>query len=155
MEWSPDLMNKLEALRSKIEQTGQDFDTYVDGWQLQRFQNYWDYIQLDTLLSLQRPVTKVEDEPIFIIYHQITELYFKLTRIEIDSIAKNDANTVEDFTKRIQRINRYFGALRGSFSVMELGMNKEEFLAFRNALSPASGFQSVQYRIIELGCTPS
>ena len=154
MEWSPDLMNKLEALRSKIEQTGQDFDTYVDGWQLQRFQNYWDYIQLDTLLSLQRPLTKVEDEPIFIIYHQITELYFKLTRIEIDSIAKNDANTVEDFTKRIQRINRYFGALRGSFSVMELGMNKEEFLAFRNALSPASGFQSVQYRIIELGCTP-
>ena len=68
MEWSPDLMKKLEALRSKIEQTGQDFETYVNGWQLQRFQNYWDYIQLDTLLSLQRPVTQVEDEPIFIIY---------------------------------------------------------------------------------------
>lgn len=154
MEWSPDLMKKLEALRSKIEQTGQDFETYVNGWQLQRFQNYWDYIQLDTLLSLQRPVTQVEDEPIFIIYHQITELYFKLARIEIDAIAKNEANTVADFTERIHRINRYFGALRGSFGVMELGMKKEEFLAFRDALAPASGFQSVQYRIIELGCAP-
>ena len=66
MEWSPELMRKLEALRAKIEATDQDFETYVNGWQLQRFQNYWDYIQLDTLLSLQRPTTEVEDEPIFI-----------------------------------------------------------------------------------------
>lgn len=65
MEWSPEIMQKLEALRSKIEATGQDFETYVNGWQMQRFQNYWDYIQLDTLLSLQRPVTRVDDEPIF------------------------------------------------------------------------------------------
>lgn len=154
MEWSPEIMQKLETLRSKIEATGQDFETYVNGWQMQRFQNYWDYIQLDTLLSLQRPVTRVDDEPIFIIYHQITELYFKLTRIEIDAIAKNDALHVDDFLERIQRINRYFGALRNSFNVMELGMKKEEFLAFRDALAPASGFQSVQYRIIELGCAP-
>ena len=104
-------MKKLEALRSKIEQTGQDFETYVNGWQLQRFQNYWDYIQLDTLLSLQRPVTQVEDEPIFIIYHQITELYFKLARIEIDAIAKNESNTVTDFTERIHRINRYLSLI--------------------------------------------
>ena len=154
MEWSPELMRKLEALRSKIEATDQDFETYVNGWQLQRFQNYWDYIQLDTLLSLQRPTTEVEDEPIFIIYHQITELYFKLARIEIDAIAKSSDSTVPEFIERVQRINRYFGALRGSFGVMELGMKKEEFLAFRDALAPASGFQSVQYRIIELGCSP-
>ena len=154
MEWTPELMEKLASLRSKIEDTGQDFETYVNGWQLQRFQNYWDYIQLDTLLSLQRPVTEVRDEPIFIIYHQITELYFKLTRIEIDAIAAKPVDDVADFLERIRRINRYFGALRNSFGVMELGMKKEEFLRFRDALAPASGFQSVQYRIIELGCAP-
>ena len=153
MEWSPELMEKLAALREKIERTGQDFETYVNGWQRASFQNYWDYIQLDTLLSLQRPVTEVADEPIFIIYHQITELYFKLVRIEIDAIAAGDLSA-EDFTERIHRINRYFGALRSSFGVMEKGMKKEEFLAFRDALAPASGFQSVQYRIIELGCAP-
>jgi len=153
MEWSPELMEKLADLRNKIEATGQDFETYVNGWQRASFQNYWDYVQLDTLLSLQRPVTDVADEPIFIIYHQITELYFKLARIEIDAIAAGDLSA-EDFTERLHRINRYFGALRGSFGVMEKGMKKDEFLAFRDALAPASGFQSVQYRIIELGCAP-
>ena len=153
MEWSPELMEKLTELRNKIEATGQDFETYVNGCQRASFQNYWDYIQLDTLLSLQRPVTDIVDEPIFIIYHQITELYFKLARIEIDAIATGDLS-VADFTERIHRINRYFGALRGSFGVMENGMKKDEFLAFRDALAPASGFQSVQYRMIELGCAP-
>ena len=153
MEWSPELMEKLADLRNKIEATGQDFETYVNGWQRASFQNYWDYVQLDTLLSLQRPVTDVADEPVFIIYHQITELYFKLARIEIDAIAAGDLS-VEDFTERLHCINRYFGALRGSFGVMEKGMKKDEFLAFRDALAPASGFQSVQYRIIELGCAP-
>ena len=68
MEWSPELMEKLADLRNKIEATGQDFETYVNGWQRASFQNYWDYVQLDTLLSLQRPVTDIADEPIFIIY---------------------------------------------------------------------------------------
>ena len=147
-------MQKLTALREKIESTDQDFETYVNGWQRSRFQNYWDYIQLDTLLTLQRPVTDIADEPIFIIYHQITELYFKLARIEIDAIAAAEVLEVADFAERIHRINRYFGALRGSFGVMEKGMKKEEFLSFRDALAPASGFQSVQYRIIEMGCAP-
>jgi len=154
MEWTPELMEKLAALRCKIESTGQDFETYVDGWQHAQFKNYWDYIQLETLLSLQRPVTDVPDEPIFIIYHQITELYFKLARIEIDTIAATEQLEVADFKERIDRLNRYFGALRSSFGVMEKGMKKSEFLAFRDALAPASGFQSAQYRIIELGCAP-
>jgi tryptophan 2,3-dioxygenase len=154
MEWTPELMEKLAALRGKIESTGQDFETYVDGWQHAQFKNYWDYIQLETLLSLQRPVTDVPDEPIFIIYHQITELYFKLARIEIDTIAATEQLEVADFKERIDRLNRYFGALRSSFGVMEKGMKKSEFLAFRDALAPASGFQSAQYRIIELGCAP-
>ena len=154
MEWTPELMKKLEVLRDKIESTGQDFETYVNGWNKSKFLTYWDYIQLETLLSLQRPVTEIADEPIFIIYHQITELYFKLARIEIDAIASAEPLEVADFVERLHRINRYFGALRGSFGVMEKGMKKEEFLTFRDALAPASGFQSVQYRIIELGCAP-
>ena len=45
-------MEKLAALRGKIESTGQDFETYVDGWQHAQFKNYWDYIQTDALLNL-------------------------------------------------------------------------------------------------------
>ncbi len=146
-------MKELEHLRGKIEATGQDFSTYVKGWQNSRYTNYWDYIQLETLLSLQRPRTEIADEPIFIIYHQITELYFKLARIELDAIASGTCSAAV-FIERVHRINRYFGALRDSFGVMEKGMNKAEFLAFRDALAPASGFQSVQYRIIELACAP-
>ena len=71
-----DLITKIKA---KYEKNGQDFKAYLEGLLYQEYTNYWDYIQVDTLLSLQKPKTDIPDELIFIMYHQITELYFKLS----------------------------------------------------------------------------
>jgi tryptophan 2,3-dioxygenase len=100
-------------------------------------------------------------------YHQITELYFKLCLHEMEQMAENgkkiDANgedkgwnksmDVNFFFDRLQRMDRYFEALTKSFDIMVLGMEKEQFQRFRMALLPASGFQSAQYRLIEFAST--
>jgi tryptophan 2,3-dioxygenase len=117
------------------------------------FLTYWDYIHLDTLLSLQNPKTPFPDEEIFIIYHQITELYFKLALHECVQISNAQNLTADSFTFRLKRINRYFEALTHSFEIMVEGMEKEQFLKFRMSLLPASGFQSAQYRMIEIYAT--
>jgi tryptophan 2,3-dioxygenase len=101
---------------------------------------------------LQQPRTNFPDENIFITYHQITELYFKLILQELQQIAQNPRNVVF-VCDRMRRINRYFAQLIGSFDVMVEGMDREQFLQFRMALLPASGFQSVQIRMIEMAST--
>ena len=65
---------------------GQDLSSYLDGLLQSDYLTYWDYIHLDTLLSLQTPKTAFPDEKIFILYHQITELYFRLILNEIEQI---------------------------------------------------------------------
>jgi tryptophan 2,3-dioxygenase len=114
---------------------------------------YWDYIQLDTLLSLQKPKTSFPDEVVFIMYHQITELYFKLALREFEALGQMTSLNKTHFIDRVGRINRYFDALVKSFEVMIDGMDREEFLKFRMSLLPASGFQSAQYREIEIYST--
>lgn len=118
--------------------------------------SYWDYIQLDTLLSIQRPKTEYEDEKVFIIYHQITELVFKLMLNELEQVVhcaiSSQNKIVED---KFKRLNEYSRLLIDSFEIMRSGMSYEDYNNFRHALSPASGFQSVQFRIIELHCTSS
>ena len=124
--------------------------SYLDGLLHADFLTYWDYIHLDTLLSLQSPKTPFPDEEIFIMYHQITELYFKLVLHECKQITENEHLTADFFTARLKRINSYFEALTKSFDIMVDGMEKEQFLQFRMSLLPASGFQSGQYRMIEI-----
>ena len=166
MEWSDDIKEKVEKLDQKYATSGQDLGSYLDGLLYANPLHYWDYTCVDTLLSLQNPKTDFPDEEIFIIYHQITELYFKLVLNEIKQIAHNGKNLsehgedlgwkdyldVDFFTARLTRINNYFEALIKSFGIMVHGMEKEQFLKFRMSLLPASGFQSAQYRMIEI-CT--
>ena len=85
--------------------------------------------------------------------HQITELYFKLCLHEIDQILNNKSLTTEFFTARLKRMIAYFTNLTHSFEIMVGGLEPEQFLKFRLSLMPASGFQSVQYRIIEIAST--
>jgi len=153
MEFTSDIREKLNQLQDKYTAMGQDMASYLDGLLYADFLTYWDYIHLDTLLSLQSPKTPFPDEEIFIMYHQITELYFKLTLHECKQIANHQNLTVDFFTKRLKRINAYFNALTTSFEVMVEGMEKEQFLKFRMSLLPASGFQSGQYRMIEICAT--
>jgi tryptophan 2,3-dioxygenase len=153
MDFSPEIEDRLKRLQEKYEAMGQDMTSYLDGLLHADFLTYWDYIHLDTLLSLQNPKTPLPDEEIFIIYHQITELYFKLMLHECRQTSAQNPLTAEFFTARLQRINRYFEALTQSFDIMIDGMEKEQFLKFRMSLLPASGFQSGQYRMIEIYAT--
>ena len=153
MELTPQIKDKLDKLQEKYTAMGQDMSAYLDGLLYADFLTYWDYIHLDTLLSLQHPKTSFPDEEIFIMYHQITELYFKLSLHELKQIAEHEQLTVKFMTDRVKRINAYFTALVSSFEVMVDGMEKEQFLKFRMSLLPASGFQSGQYRMIEISAT--
>ncbi|WP_299221598.1 tryptophan 2,3-dioxygenase family protein [uncultured Aquimarina sp.] len=150
----PEIAEKIRQLEKKFKNSGQDLGSYLDGLLHDRYLTYWDYIHLDTLLSLQIPRTHFPDEEIFIMYHQITELYFKLIIHELKQIIDDKLQTAEFFTKKLDRINRYFRVLIDSFDVMIKGMDREQFLKYRMSLLPASGFQSVQFRMIEIYSTP-
>ncbi len=154
MPASPESLQWLDQLQEKYAADGQDLAAYLEGHYYRRYVNYWDYARLDTLLSLQTPLTDIPDERIFIIYHQITELYFKLCLHEYEQIGFNAGLTGAELLTRVTRINRYFEHLTSSFDVMVDGMDKKQFLQFRMALMPASGFQSAQYRMIEIASTP-
>lgn len=152
-DMSSELLNKLKQLSDKYEQNGQNLADYLDGMMHAQYLTYWDYVQLDTLLSLQRPKTTFEDEMIFVTYHQITELYFKLILWELAQITDGSITKPQIFLDKVQRLNRYFRQLESSFSIMTDGMRHQQFNEFRLALIPSSGFQSVQYRLIELHST--
>ncbi|QMU31536.1 tryptophan 2,3-dioxygenase family protein [Adhaeribacter radiodurans] len=153
MPLEPQVLEQLKKLEEKYSALGQDLAAYLEGLYHSDFLNYWDYIHLDTLLSLQTPRTTFPDEKIFILYHQITELYFKLCLNEYEQIGNLPDDALPELIMRITRINRYFENLIDSFDVMVDGMDPKEFLQFRMSLMPASGFQSVQFRMIEICST--
>ncbi|SNY94747.1 tryptophan 2,3-dioxygenase family protein [Flagellimonas pacifica] len=146
--------SQINKLEEKYKNSGQDLSSYLDGLLYQRYLTYWDYIHLDTLLSIQVPRTHFPDEEIFIMYHQITELYFKLILHEQKQIVEDKSQDLDFFIEKVNRINNYFKALISSFGIMIKGMEREQFLRYRMALLPASGFQSAQYRMIEIYSTP-
>jgi tryptophan 2,3-dioxygenase len=148
-----EIQERLRLLGEKYGAMGQDMKSYLDGLLHADYLTYWDYIHLDTLMSLQSPRTPIPDERIFILYHQITELYFRLVLDAIAQLAAAAAArklTLDLMKRQLARINRYFKQLIDSFDIMVEGMDREEFLKFRMSLLPASGFQSVQYRMIEI-----
>ncbi|MFI5219524.1 MAG: tryptophan 2,3-dioxygenase family protein [Bacteroidia bacterium] len=167
MALNPEIEKKVNELEKKYASMGQDLNSYLDGLLFSNYLTYWDYTNVDKLLTLQAPRTDFPDELIFIIYHQVTELYFRLCLHELEQIANNGRNVLPDghdmgwkekldaefFVERLTRVNRYFEALTKSFDIMVDGMEPQQFLLFRMALLPASGFQSAQYRMIEICST--
>ena len=154
MEEDKRIESQINKLEEKFKNSGQDLGSYLDGLLYQRYLTYWDYIHLDTLLSIQVPRTHFPDEEIFIMYHQITELFFKLILHEQKQLVDDKSQRLDFFVDRVNRINSYYKALISSFSIMIKGMEREQFLRYRMALLPASGFQSAQYRMIEIYATP-
>ncbi len=153
MELTPEILERITLLKAKYDAQGQDLVAYLDSLLYSRMPNYWDYVQVDTLLSLQKTYTDFPDEVVFLMYHQVTELYFKLCLHEFQQISDRKNLDAAFFVEHVQRINRYFEALTKSFEIMVDGMQREQFLKFRLALAPASGFQSAQYRKIEIHST--
>lgn len=107
----------------------------------------------ETLLSLQVQRTTLPDEMVFIIYHQINELLFKMIQWEIDQVSQMEQVEANFFTEKLRRISRYFDMLASSFEIMGDGMELAQYMKFRNTLTPASGFQSASYRLIEFSST--
>ena len=136
-------------LKEKYDSIDQDLDTHLEGLLYSKPINYWDYIHTDALLNLQIQRTTLPDEMVFIMYHQINELIFKMILWEIDQVAKEDNITASFFSTKLRRISRYFDMLTSSFNIMRDGMEVEQYMKFRTTLTPASGFQSAQYRKIE------
>lgn len=153
MEITPSVHDKLNDLEAKFKALGQKTETHLEGLLWAKPITYWDYIQTDALLGLQIQRTTLPDEMVFIMYHQVNELLFKMILWETEQLCHNEALTTAFFTERLMRISRYFDMLTASFTIMGDGMEVEQYMKFRNTLTPASGFQSAQYRLIEFAST--
>lgn len=145
--------NLHQRIEEKFKAIGQNPDTHLEGLIWAKPITYWDYIHTDALLNLQLQRTTLPDEMVFIMYHQINELLFKMILWEIDQVSDAEQIEAAFFTEKLTRISRYFDMLSSSFVIMGDGMEKEQYMKFRNTLTPASGFQSAQYRLIEFSST--
>jgi tryptophan 2,3-dioxygenase len=121
---------------------------------------YWEYIGVETLLSLQSGVEGSEaalsnDEVMFIVVHQIDELWFKLILREMVTVRNLFARppvpeqSLAAAVRGIRRMETILHQLAGHFALMET-MTTRDYLAFRDKLTGASGFQSAQMREIEI-----
>ena len=143
----------LSELENKFEKINQKTETHLEGLLWSKPITYWDYIQTDALLNLQTQRTILPDEMVFIMYHQVNELLFKMILWEMNQLCHTDKLETEFFTTKLDRISRYFDMLTTSFDIMGDGMDVDQYMKFRNTLTPASGFQSEQYRLIEFSST--
>lgn len=142
-----------QKINDKYESLGENPTTYLEGLVQSKPLTYWDYIEVDTLLSLQKPRTHAPDEEIFIMYHQVTELVLKLMIHEIKQLTGENQPNVKELKMRLYRLIRYSNMMITSFSVMYDGMDYDSYNTFRVALAPASGFQSAQFRFLEIYTT--
>jgi tryptophan 2,3-dioxygenase len=111
--------------------------------------SYGDYLALDQLLTAQRPVSDAHDEILFIIQHQTTELWIKLCLHELRAArAQVRDGALAPAFKMLARVSRIFAQLVQAWDVLAT-LTPSEYLAFRDRLGRASGFQSYQYRMLE------
>ncbi len=116
--------------------------------------SYGSYLRVDELLDLQHPISRPEhhDEMLFIIIHQVYELWFKQLMHELGAaVAALDADELLRAGKCFRRINTIQRLLETQVDILET-MTPHEFNAFRENLNPASGFQSIQFRELEFLC---
>jgi tryptophan 2,3-dioxygenase len=143
----------IERISEKYTAINQNPNVHLEGLVHANPITYWDYILPEALLGLQVQRTTLPDEMVFIMYHQINELLFKMILWEIDQVSQSEQIEAAFFTEKLRRISRYFDMLSTSFDIMGDGMEIEQYMKFRNTLTPASGFQSAQYRLIEFAST--
>ena len=111
--------------------------------------SYGDYLHIDQILSAQHQLTDAHDEMLFIIQHQTSELWMKLALHELDMARKILSNGhVRQTFKMLSRIARIFEQLNNAWDVLRT-MTPADYSTFREGLGQSSGFQSVQYRLIE------
>ncbi len=122
--------------------------------QQQRQLSYGSYLHVDELLGLQQPLSTPahHDEMLFIIIHQVYELWFKQILHEVHAIVRElNAGELLPVAKHFRRVHTIQRLLEQQIDVLET-MTPQEFNAFRDNLNPASGFQSIQFRELEFVC---
>jgi len=118
-------------------------------WDLGSSQSYGEYLQLDKLLNAQQPNSIEQDEMMFIIVHQVSELWMRLFLHELSHVFECvRRDSLDPSFKMLARISRLQDELLGAWSVLST-LTPFEYSAFRNTLGRSSGFQSLQYRLIE------
>jgi tryptophan 2,3-dioxygenase len=118
-------------------------------WELGSSLSYGEYLQLDKILDAQKPLTYEHDEMMFIIVHQSSELWMRLMLHELrgvlECVRRDD---LDPSFKMLARVTHVQTQLIATWDVLST-MTPSEYSAFRNALGRSSGFQSVQYRMLE------
>lgn len=118
---------------------------------------YSDYLELEKILNSQHPKSSGEtDEMLFIIIHQAYELWFKQIIFELDIVrnifskenVNDNAGEMSKAVNKLKRVVKIFEVINQQVDILET-MTPMDFLEFRNLLQPSSGFQSLQFRIIE------
>jgi tryptophan 2,3-dioxygenase len=111
--------------------------------------SYGDYLALDALLAAQRPLTPAHDEVLFIVIHQVSELWMKLIIHELSSAMKLlEQGVIDPSLKMLTRVCRAQEQMTNAWEVLKT-MTPADYLEFRSSFGQASGFQSYQYRLIE------
>jgi tryptophan 2,3-dioxygenase len=110
---------------------------------------YGDYLRLDDLLACQQPLTDVHDEMLFVIIHQVYELWFKQTLYETELLQRRlEGGDGAGALATARRIAKILKTVVGQMDVLET-MTPQQFARFRPDLGSSSGFQSTQFRRIE------
>ncbi|WP_374584396.1 tryptophan 2,3-dioxygenase [Pseudoduganella sp.] len=111
--------------------------------------SYGDYLHLDQVLAAQHPLSADRNEPLFIIQHQVSELWMKLMLHELqDAAASLAADACQPALKMLARVSRIMAQLVHAWDVLST-LTPAEYSVIRPSLSNSSGFQSWQYRCIE------
>lgn len=116
--------------------------------------SYSSYLKINELLGLQSPLSAPphHDEMLFIIVHQVYELWFKQLLHELEAIARAlERDDLLRVTKCFRRVHTIQRLIEQQVDVLET-MTPQEFNQFRDHLNPASGFQSIQFREMEFLC---
>ena len=113
--------------------------------------SYGEYLQLDSLLSAQQPLSSPphHDEMLFIVQHQTSELWLKLVLHELRAARSHlDAGDLQQARKSVARVKHVLRTMTDQWSVLAT-LTPHEYVQFRGVLAQASGFQSWQYRAVE------
>jgi tryptophan 2,3-dioxygenase len=110
---------------------------------------YSGYLQLDKILQAQQPLSTAHDEMLFIVQHQTSELWMKLAIHELSATCRLiAADDLQPAFKTLSRVSRILEQLNSAWDVLRT-MTPSEYTEFRGLLGQSSGFQSLQYRVIE------
>lgn len=133
-----------DTIKTSVDLSGEDIH-----WDPADGLSYGRYLQLDAITSAQNPLTDEHDEMMFIIIHQVSELWMKLCLHELSAaIERVQSDQLRPAMKMLARIARIQDQLTQSWAVLAT-MTPSDYLRFRDKLGHSSGFQSWQYRCLE------